>query len=40
MKAFVLTAFGGGENFALKEIPTPSVQPGTVRIKLEMKRYE
>jgi len=33
MKALVLTAFGGPENFVLRDIPKP-VQPGTLLIKL------
>lgn len=34
MKALVVTAFGGPENFMLKEIPTPAVQRGTLLIEL------
>jgi NADPH:quinone reductase len=34
MKALVLTAFGGPENFELKEIPKPNVRHGTLLIKL------
>ncbi len=34
MKALVLTAFGGPENFEMKEIPKPEVREGTLLIKL------
>ena len=34
MKALVLTAFGGPENFEMKNIPMPEVRQGTLLIKL------
>jgi NADPH:quinone reductase len=34
MRALVLTAFGGPENFVLQEIPKPRAQPGTLLVKL------
>src|ERR1700722_2359656 len=34
MKAQLLTAFGGPENFQLSEVPKPVVQDGTLLIKL------
>jgi NADPH:quinone reductase len=34
MKAQLLTAFGGPENFRLSEVPTPAVQDGTLLIRL------
>jgi NADPH:quinone reductase-like Zn-dependent oxidoreductase len=34
IRASLLTAFGGPENFVLKEVPKPTVQPGTLLIKL------
>ena len=34
MKALVLTAFGGPENFELRDIPKPEVRQGTLLIKL------
>jgi NADPH:quinone reductase-like Zn-dependent oxidoreductase len=33
MRALVVTAFGGPENFVLKEIPKPDVQDGTLAIE-------
>ena len=33
MRALVLTAFGGPENFALEEIPKPGVRRGTLLIR-------
>lgn len=34
MRAQLLTRFGGPENFALTEVPTPSVRPGTLLIRI------
>lgn len=35
MKAIVLKAFGGTENFAIEEVPNPELKPGTVKIKIK-----
>jgi NADPH:quinone reductase len=35
MKAIVLKAFGGIENFAIEEVPNPVLKPGTVKIKIK-----
>ena len=35
MKAIVLKAFGGTENFAIEEVPNPELKPDTVKIKIK-----
>jgi len=35
MKAYVLTAYGGIENFSLQELPDPKAGPGQVRVRVE-----
>jgi len=34
MRALVLRAFGGPENFELVDLPMPEIRPGTVLVKV------
>ena len=37
MKAYVLTAFGGAENFDLRDVPAPNAGPGQVRVRVRVR---